>query len=444
MHTLRIKNVRCYEDKEIVFRRGVNVLIGDNAAGKTSLLRACALVMNAFFAGYSEKYTRWESAKNEDFRFWYTPNGTKAYAPKMEIEFDAYDTDFLPVRKNDGTEIQLSENSTFKIEKNSKKNSNPLKSGIKPLIDYCKALKENSHWVEGGELTQKNTLPLYAVFSTDDIHSQSRKFDKTGFREEYQIPSFGYFNCEDTRSLFGLWVKRLLVLQETEMYTEINNVRSALLDTFGEKGCNILRDIRLLVNKKTVAFVQADGRTIDYDCLSGGYCRLFSIVIDIAFRCALLNKGMFGDEAYKHTHGTVIIDEIDEHLHPELQVRILKALHEAFPKLQLIVSTHAPLVMSSVESNADNVVYKLGFKDGVYTHKELNTYGLDATTIMNVYMGNAARDLEVADGINKVFSLIDAENYQSAREELNKLKGELANGDPELARAEAILSFMEG
>ena len=64
----------------------------------------------------------------------------------------------------------------------------------------------------------------------------------------------------------------------------------------------------------------------------------------------------------------------------------MKALHETFPKIQFIVSTHAPLVMSSVETNEDNVVYKLEYIDGKYSHKELNNYGLDASTIMDVYM----------------------------------------------------------
>lgn len=49
MHDITIKNFRCYDEKAMKFRRGINLLIGDNAAGKTSLLRACNLVMNYFF-----------------------------------------------------------------------------------------------------------------------------------------------------------------------------------------------------------------------------------------------------------------------------------------------------------------------------------------------------------------------------------------------------------
>ena len=49
MRDITIKNFRCYEEKSIEFRRGVNLLIGDNSVGKTSLLHACNFVVNFFF-----------------------------------------------------------------------------------------------------------------------------------------------------------------------------------------------------------------------------------------------------------------------------------------------------------------------------------------------------------------------------------------------------------
>ncbi len=58
MRQIIINNFRCYEEKVIRFRRGINLLIGDNSVGKTSLLRACNLVMNAFFSGYSDPKIR--------------------------------------------------------------------------------------------------------------------------------------------------------------------------------------------------------------------------------------------------------------------------------------------------------------------------------------------------------------------------------------------------
>lgn len=226
--------------------------------------------------------------------------------------------------------------------------------------------------------------------------------------------------------------------------SEIECVRKAVVRSLGPKGCGIIDDMDIRHNDGEVFFHYCDGREVRSNLLSDGYRRLVSIVVDIAFRCALLNKVMYGDEAYKHTHGTVIIDEIDEHLHPELQVRIMKALHETFPKIQFIVSTHAPLVMSSVETNEDNVVYKLEYKDGKYSHKELNTYGLDASTIMDVYMDQTPRDLAIDAEIKAIEKLIDAEEYSEARKLLDMmLERPGSEANPELTRIEATLSFFE-
>lgn len=68
MKDILIRNFRCYEEKMIALRPGINLLIGDNAAGKTSLVRACNLVANAFFCGYSDENTVWKSAEVDDFR----------------------------------------------------------------------------------------------------------------------------------------------------------------------------------------------------------------------------------------------------------------------------------------------------------------------------------------------------------------------------------------
>ena len=154
---------------------------------------------------------------------------------------------------------------------------------------------------------------------------------------------------------------------------------------------------------------------------------------------------MFRDRCYKETHGTIIIDEIDEHLHPSIQVRILKALQMTFPKIQFIVSTHSPLVISSVESRPDNVVYKLGYNDKLneYTHHELNVYGMDASTIIETYMGQEARDIDVSKAIKTVQSLIDEQKLAEAKVSLMALGQKMAHGDPELAKMDSLISFLE-
>ncbi len=444
MRDITIKNFRCYEEKSMEFRRGVNLLIGDNSVGKTSLLRACNLVTNAFFSGYSDENTVWKSADDNDFR------ETETIESPIEIVFHPSYWEFPDIKTQNENAYSLDPNVELKIEKKSKKNSRNLVSGLIPLRDYASNMQKCSHIVlEDKSILQINVLPVYACFTTEDIHSV-RKFDKNKFNKYNHKPSFGYYECYDCRGLFECWMKRLLVLKGAQKGEgEINSVRNAIIDALGPTGCNIINDMDIRHNESKVYFKFVDGRESESALLSDGYRRLVNIVMDIAFRCALLNKSMFGDQCYKHTHGTVIIDEIDEHLHPALQVRVLKALQDTFPKIQFIISTHAPLVMSSVEPRKDekgndiNVVYKLEYADGEYTHKELDIYGMDASTIIETYMEQPSRDLKVNADIKAILDFIDKGEIQKARESLGTLEQNIASGDPELTRIEALISFME-
>ena len=82
--------------------------------------------------------------------------------------------------------------------------------------------------------------------------------------------------------------------------------------------------------------------------LSDGYRSTLSMIADIAYRMAILNPQLF-DDVLTQTPGVVLIDEVDLHLHPLWQQRILKDLMNIFPNVQFIVTTHAPAVIGSVK-----------------------------------------------------------------------------------------------
>ena len=453
MRRVTINNFRCYESKSIDFRRGINLLIGDNSVGKTSLLRACNLVMNAFFCGYSDENTKWKSAEDDDFREIKNDDVATDELP-INIAFELDEIDCPVITLEDGSVKHLSDNEpllrefgypTLYIEKRSKKNARNLVSGLLPLRNYASLLQKNSHSIIDGTAVQRNALPLFAYFTTEDIHTV-RKFDKEkrSFKKYPQKPSFGYFENFDCKGLLDCWLKRLLVLKEAKKgEQEIECVRKAVVSALGPDGCSIIEDMKVRDNDNEVYFIFCDGREVRSDLLSDGYRRLVSIVIDLAFRCALLNKVMYGDEAYKQTHGTVIIDEIDEHLHPELQVRILKALHNTFPKIQFIVSTHAPLVMSSVENTPDNVVYKLEYNDGVYSHKELNTYGLDVNLLLKEQMKVAVRDTKASKLFEQIDLYLKEKDLAKAKAILTELEMITDPRQPELVRLRAIINRIE-
>ena len=444
MKDITIINFRCYDRKTIDFRKGINLLIGDNSSGKTSLIRACNFVANSIFCGYSDENTVWKSVDDADFKLNVDADNTILPERPISISFHLTSNDLEPIAIGDMT-LTFDYDSELHLEKRSKKNSRNLLTGLSPLKDYAALLYSNSHIKDGDTVIQRNVLPVYACFTTEDIHA-SRKIDRNRFKEYAQKPSFGYFECYDCRGLFDYWLERLLVLHEAETGgQEIGCVRNAVIECLGANGCGIIEDIIVRPVRGKVYFRYTDGRYVEASMLSDGYKRLVNIVVDIAIRCALLNKTMYGAEAYKYTHGTVIIDEIDEHLHPALQSKVLKALHQTFPEVQFIASTHAPLVMSSVEKSDDNVVYRLYYdkETRTYGHVELNTYGLDSNLILEEEMMVDSRDAVSGSQLNTIKQKISERNLVEAKSLLADLETKTSPSQPSLIKLHSIINRLE-
>jgi predicted ATP-binding protein involved in virulence len=104
----------------------------------------------------------------------------------------------------------------------------------------------------------------------------------------------------------------------------------------------------------------------DFNTLSDGYSAIISIVSELLLRMEAHNVKSYDLE------GVALIDEIETHLHVDLQKRIMPFLINFFPKIQFIVTTHSPFVLSSV-SNA--TVCDLEHKTVI---TDLSAYSYDA------------------------------------------------------------------
>ncbi|MBQ9641110.1 MAG: AAA family ATPase [Bacteroidaceae bacterium] len=424
MKTLKLDNFRCFETFEMEFRTGLNLLIGDNSSGKTTVLKALKIALSSFFMGFSDEYTRFIGIDKSDFTVSSHGDMMRLDRP-VKISFRLMDSVFP------GSDVLW-------LELHSKK-SKTTQKGVK---DYKAYAQQKFQLIVQGE--NQAPLPLFACFSTEDIHS-SRKISEAKFKQYALPPSFGYYECLQGDGFFDYWIKRLLVLTEGKRsLNEVEIVRQAIIGALGEDGCNIIRDVSVRPQQGVVYFVLIDGREVAAETLSDGYKRLVNIVMDLAFRCAILNGRIYGTEAYKETCGTVLIDEIDEHLHPSLQTVVMACLHKAFPKLQFIITTHAPMVMSSIETNEDNVVYKLNYDvQSGYTQTAVSTYGMDASQIIEVFMHHAPRVKAVADELEALFGAIDAEEVEKAQNMLAEMKQKYGQTIPELSQAAAMLTFYE-
>ena len=434
MNEINLQNFRCYSDLTITFKSGINLLIGDNATGKTSVLLACKYVLSAFFCGFSDENTKWISPHNDDFRI---RSSQGILLPELPIYIQFQTSDIIEYPDILQQTSLFDPSTSYTLTKNSKKNSRALTTGIREYKNYAA-------WLMAGCFTesgQQMALPLFASFSTEDIHS-NRKIDASRFKIYNHKASFGYYECLEGNGFFPYWLKRLLVLQESrENHPEIIIVRTAIRNALGPEGCNIISDMQVRPNQRKVYYILPDGRETEANYLSDGYRRLVNIVTDLAFRCALLNRGIYGENACALTRGTVLIDEADLHLHPSLQAVVLKGLRHAFPRLQFIVSSHAPMLMSCVETNDENIVYKLNYSsaDG-YGIIPVNTYGMDLSTLTDVILDQVPRATAVDQNLSHLFRLIDEGDYKEAAELLQQLRDCHGENLPELTQAEAMLN----
>ena len=105
--------------------------------------------------------------------------------------------------------------------------------------------------------------------------------------------------------------------------------------------------ISVSYDKRTDELIYSDGdETLPIRLLSSGFRNLLGMVFDIAYRMAVLNPDLLEDITEK-TPGIVLIDEIDLHLHPNWQWRVIDALKNTFPKVQFIATTHSPIIIAS-------------------------------------------------------------------------------------------------
>lgn len=175
----------------------------------------------------------------------------------------------------------------------------------------------------------------------------------------------------------GEFIKFLVDLKVQRALAEGENAKEYAheIDEWFESFKNILRQLfedkglDLEFDFKSYAFyIHSFGKKFKFTELSAGYSAALDIIVDLILK-------MQGKDKLTRAFnmpGIVLIDEIETHLHLKMQKQILPLLSTLFPNIQLIVTTHSPFVLNSL-NNA--VAYDL------LRHKEiddLTNYSYDA------------------------------------------------------------------
>ena len=180
-----------------------------------------------------------------------------------------------------------------------------------------------------------------------------------------------------------------------------------------------------------------DGHVAPWSELSDGYHAFIALVADIARRAVMLNE-FDGAEAPARVEGVVLIDELDLHLHPRWQRVALPRLREAFPRLQFIISTHSPQVLSSAENRQ---VRRL--VNGRLQEDRVFVEGRDTNAILREYMHTDDRDREGTRELQMLHDHIDQGRRKEAEGLYKKLRARWGDLDPDLIEAKVLLDLEE-
>jgi predicted ATP-binding protein involved in virulence len=145
--------------------------------------------------------------------------------------------------------------------------------------------------------------------------------------------------------------------------------------------------------------IKKGDKTLEFIQLSSGEKYVFAMVLELIYRNVLLNPN---STDLRDTPGIVLIDEVENHLHPRWQLTIIKALETCFPKIQFIVSSHSDLIATSVR------------KEQIIALNDFEV--IPSESLKDVYAGTANEALE-----NILFSDNHISDFDTEKKEISRL-----------------------
>jgi Predicted ATP-binding protein involved in virulence len=481
LEKIKIQNYRCFKNYEIAFTQGVNILIGKNGSGKTTIINAIRHALSFIF----DKKT--SSGNNQALAT--SANGLTIETPKaLDALYDESIPDFCyPISIKSKATIKGKPFPEWEISKNSAR-------GTVSSSKYKEAYQA---------FENKNYLPVLSIYSDSYPHIKSpitnNKYVTQILNSDYIPKNLGYFQWGEESACTDIWEQHFI-----NLWKKITNKRTAYhnyasysrnekdaddflektgfikdLDTrecFAEEFSllsaeaklrleliklendleiinNYLVKFSLPINKDSdlskyeikgievvsrikqdylsIRFV--DGRTELFQNLPAGYKRLFSIVLDIAYRGYLLqlntNKDLPFSRMKAEISGVVVIDEIDLHLHPALEQEVVQRFQNTFPDIQFIMSTHSNLVIANLEENdKKNSIIRLEYDEGKYKNTVLpNLFGIGYESSLSDYMGAPPRNSTVkylAEAYLRLEKRGENKQADKTKSELSVLVGE--------------------
>ena len=427
---LKLKNFRCYDELDIDFDPELTVIVGENGKGKTAIFDAIAIALEPYLRAFDikgrellPKDVRRLPVYNEQTQ--HIESMESRYPTEVTLEGEAFGKPLSCTRR-------LLENNVPEDD------DAELRAIGKTFQQQCGA-------------NEQTLLPALAYYGTQRIWVDSSLLQN--FERSLTERTVGYEECLEPSSSynsFGTWFEHVTKAALEEVQQSATLQRNLLIKEAIQKAVDICLESTglhdLYYNFKLKCFVVSHPLTGEMivDDLSDGFRSIISMVADLAYRMVRLNPQL-GERAVLETPGLVLIDEIDMHLHPLWQQTVLLDLQKAFPKVQFIVTTHSPQVLSSVPATSIRVLSWGKQFEGV--RRVDFSLGADSTRILQEiqHVDPRPQCLPVVQDLKQYLELVSEDKWDTEEAlALRKRLDDWARGrEPALVRADMDIRMRE-
>jgi len=437
--TLRLHNFRRFKGAHILeLDQNLTVLAANNGAGKSSLMDAIALCFGPFLTRLPK--ISGNAPTNQDV----------CMQREKDEPFALIGAETFATRELDGSKSLLDDSFAWDRIKRLDPSSAAIRKTQDKLAEHGYEVKghtdinrEADDLIEAVE-SQKE-FPVLAYYGTGravrDVPQRRRGFGKEFSRFH------AYADCLNPKTNFRKLFEYFYFLEDLERREKVDNkdfeyengqlksVRAAIVSCVPEyeNPRTRLSPLRFLLDSKV------DGEPYDITLLSDGFKTTIAMVMDIAIRMVEANPEI-GDKALE-TSGIVLIDEIELHLHPSWQQRIIPDLQRTFPNVQFICTTHSPQVLSTVPPGCIRTISE----SGRIAKPTCKIYGAESNRVLEELMGVNSRPPIHEEERREFIKITDrgdwaSERYHELRDLLIK---DLGQTDPIIIEAEIKKNFQQ-
>ena len=413
LREVHVDNYRCFDELRLPLEEDTTVLFAENGGGKTALLNALAMGLTVFQRG-SSKILKLDAGRDLRIRTLdeqgREEKGRREPVGRCEIEWTAA--------------VGEMESVTWSTAVKSKDSSARTRNRHRPILEALEQVRvPGERW------------PLFAWYGVDRLERprDRRKVERTRDRWEAYESSLDP-NLDEAPLLQWLQDEFLGDVARREQKMAERSFHRAVMKAAVRATPGVTDAWYDAVTRGPMVRFE-DGRVAPWSELSDGYHAFIALVADIARRAVMLNE-LDGAEAPARVEGVVLIDELDLHLHPRWQRVALPRLRDVFPRLQLIITTHSPQVLSSAENRQ---VRRL--VNGKLQADRVFVEGRDTNAILREYMHTDDRDHEGTRELKTLHDHIDQGRREEAEELYRKLLARWGDLDPDLIEAKVLLDL---